>query len=95
MPEYRTSEEDRAQLEREVQIRVVLDQAVTDGASLLAAMELAEAPDVVEMWIDRLWDGLRDSLDDEARLEAIVLLLRDRIGAAGRQLLCIPPEETR
>lgn len=89
MPEYRTPEEDQDQLEHQARVRAVLDQAVRDGASLMAAMDLDEPPQVVERWINAVWDGLRKSLSDnhprqagarqEDRLMAIVLLLTGRM----------------
>lgn len=84
MNEYRSPEEDRATAALYDRIRLVLDQAVRDGASLMAARELDEPAAVVELWIDRLWDGLRDALTDdefgdEERLAAIVLLLTERM----------------
>lgn len=93
MPEYRTPDEEQAQEQHEVRVHAVLDQAVRDGASLVAAMALDEPADVVELWIDRLWDGLRDNLVDgrpdrcgmrqDDRLKAIVLLLTDRMRDEG------------
>jgi hypothetical protein len=84
MNEYRSPEEDMANAALYNRIRLVLDQAVHDGASMMAAMELDEPAAVVEMWIDRLWDGLRDALTDdeygdEERLTAIMLLLTERM----------------
>lgn len=89
MPEYRTPREVQAQTEHEAWIQSVLDQVVHDGASLKAAILLGEPADVVEHWIDILWDGLRGSLSDdhpdhdtmrrEDRLHAIVLLLNQRM----------------
>jgi hypothetical protein len=95
--DYRTPEEERAQEEHEARIRAVLDRAVIDGGSLLAAMQLGEPAEVVEMWTNRLWNGLRDNLSDdrpgtetllqEDRLAAIVLLLTDRIYAESESIL--------
>lgn len=89
MTEYRTPKEDRDQLKHEARVRAVLDQAVRDGASLMAAMDLDEPPQVVERWINAVWNGLRKSLSDnhpgqagarqEDRLMAIVVLLSERM----------------
>lgn len=101
MPEYRTSAEWDAQTKQENRVRAVLDQAVRDGGSMLAAMALGEPQDVVELWVDRLWNGLRDNLSDhrpapnpelrdrpdEDRLCAIALLLTERMNAESDPLL--------
>jgi hypothetical protein len=99
--EYRTPEEDRAQLEQRERIKRALDKAVTDGASILVAMKLGESQAVVDRWVDALYDGLRDGLVDgraaphdcpllarqHDRLAAIVLLLTDRIEREAADLL--------
>lgn len=97
MTEYRTPSENEAQQEHETRVRAVLDHAIRDGASLVAAMQLDEAPEVVERWVDTFHDGLRDNLSDdgpdvaglrlEDRIAAIVLLLEPQIEAAARELL--------
>jgi hypothetical protein len=96
MSEHRTPEETDA---RDDRIKAVLDQAVKDGGSLMAAIDLNEPADVVELWIDRLYDGLRDNLTDDVedevdqrlrgdeRLRAIVLLLTERIAAESASIL--------
>lgn len=97
MNEYREPEEWQAQDEHEAGVRAVLDKAVHDGASLLVAMELDEPADVVEGWVDALWNGLRDNLSDdgeeraglhmEDRLTAIAMLLHDRMDDEAAELL--------
>ena len=87
MSDYRTPEEDREQVEQEARVRAALDQTVRDAAMLMVAMELGEPFDVVELWVDRTWDGLRDALDPEDRLTAILLLLNDRIDAEADAIL--------
>jgi hypothetical protein len=85
---YRTPEEDQHSAIHRARVQLVLDQAIKDGGSLLAAMDLGEPQEVVELWTDRLWGGLRDQLSDnrpgtkvgklmsdEDRLAAIVILL--------------------
>ncbi len=89
MTEYRTPEQEQATREQDARIQAVLDQAVRDGGSLMAAIDLGEPQDVIELWTARLWDGLRSALSDDRppiaglrqddRLTAIVLLLTDRI----------------
>lgn len=100
MPEYRTPEEDRAQDELNARIELILDQAVRDGASYMVAAELGEPENVVELWIDRIWNGLRDGLSDrhpqqagmrlkpdEDRLAAIVFLLQERMTEESQRIL--------
>jgi hypothetical protein len=101
MPDYRTPEEEQAQQAHEKRVRAVLDRAVTDGISCSVAMTLGEPQQTVEMWTNRLWNGLRDGLCDqhpathydgwevpvEDRLAAIVLLLQDRIDKGATQIL--------
>jgi hypothetical protein len=101
-PEYRTPEEQEQQAEHEARVRGVLDQAVHNGASLMAAMAYGSPPEVVEHWVDALWDGLRDGLTDtrtppgeltmEDRLTAIVLLLEDRIEAERVRIMAPAPD---
>lgn len=88
MHEYRTPDERAETDAHNDRVRAVLNQAVRDGASLRIAIRLREPQEVVDYWIDRLWDGLRDNLSDdhpaamqrmEDRLSAIVLLLTDQI----------------
>ena len=97
MTGYRSPDEDRATCARDTRIRAVLDQAHHDTVSLLAAITLGEPATVVEQWVDRLYDNLRDNLHDlpcrrgrleqEDRLRAIVLLLCDQAAADTDQLL--------
>jgi hypothetical protein len=82
MPEYRNPEEEQRSALRRARVQLSIDRAVTNSTSLLAAMMLGEHPDVVERWIDALWDGLRDELEPEDRLQAIILLIESRSRAA-------------
>lgn len=100
MPEYRTPDEEQAQAAHEQRVQAVIEQAVADGVSCSIAITLGEPADVVELWTDRFWDGLRDRLSDdhpvppgsnlmadEDRLTAVALLLRERIQAEAAQIL--------
>lgn len=97
MPEYRTPEEEQASAEHDARIRKVLDRAIGDGVSCRLAMRMGEPPEVVERWVNTLWNGLRESLSDdrpdvaglkqEDRLAAIVMLLRDRMDEEARAIL--------
>ena len=95
MSDYRTPEEWQATHDDDTRIQAVLDQAVADGVSLMMAMHLDEPKEVVDHWVDALWDGLRDNLLDDRpedgsglrrddRLRAIILLLHDRISRDAR-----------
>jgi hypothetical protein len=75
VPDYRTPEEWQRHDERRARVQVVIDAFVQDAASLRVAMRLGEPAEVVEAWVDRVWDVLRDNLDGEQRLLAIVMLL--------------------
>lgn len=98
MSDYRTPEEWQAAHDDDARIQAVLDQAVADGVSLMLAMHLREPEEVVDLWVDALWDGLRDNLQDDRpddeyglrrddRLRAIILLLHDRIDRQAREQL--------
>lgn len=89
--EYRTPEEEQQQDAHE---------AVEHGASVLLAIELDEPEDVITLWVDRLWNGLRDQLSDdhpeapdsrlrpdEDRLQAIVMLLTGRMHDKAQTML--------
>lgn len=95
MSDYREPEEWQATYTEDARIEAVLDQAVRDGVSLRMAMRLREPAEVVERWVDALWDGLRGNLIDDRpddgtgmyrddRLRAIILLLTDRIDRDAR-----------
>lgn len=75
MPEYRTPEEEAQTAIKRDRIQGHLDKATLNAVSILTAMHFNESPEVVEMWVDRLWDGLREKLSDEDRLTAIVMLI--------------------
>jgi hypothetical protein len=97
--EYRTPDEESAQLAHRARVSEVLAQALADATSLFTAMGLDEPPDVVELWVNRLWDGLRDGLRDdrvqdppttingEDRLLAVVMLIENRARDAARALV--------
>jgi hypothetical protein len=79
MTDYRTPDEWREQAAHIDRINTILDQAVADAASVAAAQYFGEPAETVNLWVDRVWDGLRDSLDPEDRLQAILVLLEPRI----------------
>jgi hypothetical protein len=100
VPEYRTPEEEQQSLSQRDRVQRVLDQAAKDAVSVLTAMELGEPEDVVDAWVNRLWDGLRDNLSDdnpddpcsrlradEDRLLAIIMLLEDAARREARAIV--------
>jgi hypothetical protein len=102
-PDHRTPDENMAEAAHRARVQLVLDQAVVDGTSLLTAITLGEPADVIERWVNTLWDGLRDGLSDdhpddpdsllraaEDRLLAIVLLLEPVIQAKALAVAEVP-----
>jgi len=53
---------------------VELDAAITDMASLVAALHLGEPDRIVDGWNNRLWSGLR-GLTREQLVEIVIVLL--------------------
>jgi vacuolar-type H+-ATPase subunit E/Vma4 len=86
MPEYRTPEEEAETAIRRARIQLAIDKAMQNAAAVLTAMTLEEPPQVVDLWVDKLWNDLRNRLSDEERLTAIVMLIqsaaRDQAKAA-------------
>lgn len=104
MNEYRTPEEDKAVEEQYIRVARIIDRAVENGASLVAAMILGESQDVVERWTNALWDGLRTGLSGRAEhprirsrsedvYAAVVLLIEDRIRARADAILTSPVDD--
>lgn len=97
MSEYRTPDEDLVKARHEARVTTVLETAVHNAAMLKAAIAMAEPAEVVELWVDRFWNELRDNLSDERpddggmriedRLCAISLLLADRIAEAADDIM--------
>jgi hypothetical protein len=87
MSTERTPEEIEANEAARTAVEAVLEQAHRDLTSWNVAEALDESPTVCEAWLDRLWNGLRDNLSAEQRLEAIVLLLEPRAIAEANQIL--------
>lgn len=83
---YGTPEQQAAYERQREDVSAALDEAVHNGAFLLTAMDLNEDPAVVERWIDTVWNNLRDRLDEEDRLVAVVMLLEPQIEQAAQRL---------
>jgi hypothetical protein len=66
--DYRTGEEISEMYEEAAYTTQVLSEAIDAGAHLLTAMDLDEPQAVIELWTNKLWNGLRDRLDGEERL---------------------------
>lgn len=79
MHEYRTPDEEAKQEQTREHIRAVLSEVIESGASLFFMMETNEEPELVELWIDKLWNTLRHNLDGEERMQAILMLLEPTI----------------
>jgi hypothetical protein len=84
--DYRPPDEVEAQHAALVRIHGTLDRAVDSGALLIAAMNLDEPQATVDLWVDRLWNRLRDELGPEDRLRAIVDLLAPRFEQAAARI---------
>lgn len=56
-------------------VDAVVERAVANLTSWCLAKVLDEPADTCEEWVDRAWNDLRDGLDEEQRLVAIVDLL--------------------
>jgi hypothetical protein len=75
MATERTPEELVSQALDEAYVEHVLAQAVENYASWKYAETADLDPDTCERWINNLWNELRDNLDGEQRLHAIILLI--------------------
>lgn len=96
MTEYRTSAEEQAQDAQDVHVRLVLDRAVQDAVSCNVAMMLGEPPEVVDRWVDTVWDNARCGLVDgyqaaglrmDDRLRAVFMLLQPQIDAEVNRIM--------
>lgn len=86
MSEYRTPREEAETAALDALINEVLDEATVNCAILLNAIDAQERAEIVELWIDTLYDELRAALDEEQRIRAIVLLLEDAAEARALEL---------
>lgn len=68
-------------------IRVVLDRARQNLASWITADRLDLDPDVCEQWVNIVWDDLRESLDGEQRVFAILMLIEPEAKELATELL--------
>lgn len=75
MATERTPEELTDDAIKKQHVRNVLAAATENYASWIYAEKTDLDPDTCERWINTIWDELRDCLDDEQRLRAILLLL--------------------
>lgn len=73
----RTPEEIVAQRQNENRIKKILANTTQNIASWMIVHNLDEHPEICEFWVDRMWDYLRDSLDSEDMINAILYLLRN------------------
>jgi hypothetical protein len=84
--DYRSEREMAKSEEIDAYCTQVMAEAVDAGGHLIAAMRLDEPQDVIELWTDKVWNGLRDRLDGEERLHAIVILLGERMDEEARRV---------
>jgi len=84
--DYRPADEIAMMQAADARIETVLDETLASITSLQTAMELDEPGDVIELWTDRIWNGLRERLDPEQRLRAIILLLGSDAGSLSDRL---------
>lgn len=56
-------------------------------ASYLVARELGEPGETLALWVDRVWDGLREQLDDDDRINAIARLIEPEAERVARETL--------
>jgi hypothetical protein len=84
----RTAQEDHD--ERRERSMVVVERAINDLASWKVAAATGLNDEVCEQWVNAVWDGLRDNLDPEDRLFAILGLINDTAQARARALLREP-----
>jgi len=76
MATERTPEEFVDQALNEAVVEHVLAQAVEDYASWMYAENNGLDPQTCEKRVDKVWNGLRDNLDGERRLQAIIMLIK-------------------
>lgn len=85
--DYRTAEETALYDSEAERVGLVLDAAVAAIADMHVTAALGESQQRFEAAVDAVWDGLRDGLDGEARLRAIVELLSERGHRRGKATL--------
>lgn len=77
MATERTPRERAVHNRRLKHVRAVIDDITSVLTSWMLAEELDEPADVCEHWVNAMWDGLRERLNCEDRLLAILVLLED------------------
>lgn len=68
-------------------IEKILAVATENGASVLASMLLNEPRKTVDVWTDKIWDGLRDSLTGEQLIHAVIILLTPEAERRARDMV--------
>lgn len=84
---YRTPEELAEMEEDSSRIEAVLAMARKNATSTHIAMQLDESEEVVDEWIDRTYNGLRESLDTEDLLYALLSFIWDDADFRARRIL--------
>lgn len=86
MATERTPEEITEGEDAYARVQKVIDQAIEDYASWVEAERLDLDPESCEQWVNRIWNGVRDNLDDEDRVVAIVHLITDAANQRADQI---------
>lgn len=82
----RTPEENAEYEVSRAAAQLVLAETRRNLASWMLAEELDEPAEVCEEWVNRVWNALREGLDEEGRLLAILMLLESDAIATARQV---------
>lgn len=86
MSDYRTADEIAATTQLDQLLNRALDRATDDLASLFYLMESGAEARLVEEWINRVHDGVRDSIVAEERVRAIVLQIEPEAERRARKM---------
>jgi hypothetical protein len=69
------------------EIEAALDRAVDNYASWLVAEWLGLDDEDTELWVDRCYDDLRDSLDHQQLIRAVLFGIGDKAEQKARRLI--------
>lgn len=69
------------------EVQYAIDCAADALTNMFTALDLDESTETVETWSDRAFDGLRERLDNENLIYAIVMLLEERASTRSDKIL--------